>query len=136
VHRPDGNAMSFCQVDNRWQLIACPQAASDDLFAQSGGDYLVWSARRAWRGYWHGHDARHRCRCSAVCFVDPSRVHLEGRGAPTSVAKASGDRTYVDAGGDELGRRIMAQRMQACAAQPELYRQPAVAVAQRAWPVR
>jgi hypothetical protein len=41
--------MSCGQVGNGWQLIACAQAASDDLLAQSGGDLprMVHEARVA-----------------------------------------------------------------------------------------
>ena len=133
---PDGNAVLCCQLGDGWQLIACAQRASQNLLAQVGGDDLVCSARRRRRWYWHGHDSGHRCRRSTVRFVNPTRVDPERSSAPASVSETSGDRAHIDAGGDELGRRVVTQRVQAGAPQPELDRQPAVAAAQRAWPER
>ena len=68
----------------------------------------------------------------AVGLVDSGGADHQRGGAAAAVAEPAGDGAEVDAGGDELGRGVVAQRMQAGAAEFELGRHPPVLLAQRA----
>jgi hypothetical protein len=128
VHR--ATPWRAAKLGDRWQLIAGAQLTTDDLLAEHGSDNFVRSARFARRGNGRRHEASHRRCCSTVALVDPRRVHLERCRAAAAVSEPAGYSTDVDARGNEFGRGVVAQRVQARTAQAELDRKPAVAVAQ------
>ena len=54
------------------------------------------------------------CSGALVCLQDPWGVDAQSGGAAAAVAEPSGNGAGVDAGGDELGRGVVPQRVEMC----------------------
>ena len=97
------NAIARCAVPT---ATVWARASSATVGSWSPG----WSrpARMSAEGYRRG--------CTPIRLIDPGCVHLEGGCAAAAVSQSAGHGAEVDACGDQLGCRVVTQRVNTSAA--------------------
>jgi hypothetical protein len=131
VSRSGGDAVRRGKLHDRRQLVARLQLPRGDLASQVCRDLLIRATGFGRRRRWSGENAGHRLGGPSVGVVHPGGIHLQGDRAPAAVAESAGNSAQVDAGGEQFGRRVMPERVQAGAAQLEAFGHVPVPLADR-----